>query len=64
MIGSRLREKRKKLGLSMNAVAKAADLDQRFVSRVEKAEQIPSLLSLKRICKELSMTFEELFRGF
>jgi len=48
----------------MNAVAKAAGMDQRFISRVERAEQMPSLLSLTRICAVLKVKLAVLFRDF
>ena len=63
-IAARLRLRRESLGLSMNAVAKAAGMDQRFISRVEKAEQMPSLASLLRICAVLKMKLAVLFREF
>jgi transcriptional regulator with XRE-family HTH domain len=63
-IATRLRDKREALGFSMKAVAKAAGVDQRFVSRIEKAEQMPSLLSLLRICAVLKLKLEVLFQDY
>lgn len=63
-LAARLRSQREALGLSMNAVAKAAGVDQRFVSRIEKAEQMPSLLSLCRICDVLKLKLGALFKDY
>lgn len=60
-IGSRLREHRKRLNLTLEAVAQRTGLTKGFVSEVERDLVLPSLVSLLALCDALGIKVGELF---
>jgi transcriptional regulator with XRE-family HTH domain len=58
-----LRRRRAELGLSQEAVALAADMDQSQYSRIERGEVDPSIRTLTRVARALGTTPSELLRG-
>jgi XRE family transcriptional regulator, regulator of sulfur utilization len=61
-VAARLRERRETMGLSMNAVAKAAGLDQRAISRIEKGEFSPTLRALVKMASVLKVKLNAILR--
>ena len=57
-----LREEREKRGLSMNVVAERAGLSQQMVSYVEREMRNPTLETLLRIARAMSIDFAEVMR--
>ena len=53
MIGERIKVQRNKLGLSLRALAKDADLTASFLSQIERNQADPSIKSLRRIADAL-----------
>jgi transcriptional regulator with XRE-family HTH domain len=58
-----LRRRRAELGLSQEAVALEAGMDQSQYSRIERGEVDPSIRTLTRIARALGTTPSELLRG-
>jgi transcriptional regulator with XRE-family HTH domain len=59
--GPRLREFRKKRGLSLAQIASGAGLSKSFISQVESGQAAPSIASIKRICDVLEVSLAEMF---
>lgn len=60
-IGAKLRASRLAQGLTIEQLARAADLTKGFVSRVERDETMPSVPTLVQLCQALSMPIGQLF---
>lgn len=58
-----LRSRRAELGLSQEAVASEAAMDQSQYSRIERGEVDPSIRTLTRVARALQTTPSELLRG-
>jgi transcriptional regulator with XRE-family HTH domain len=58
-----LRQRRTELGLSQEAAAAAADMDQSQYSRIERGEVDPSIKTLTRIAHGVQTTASDLLRG-
>jgi transcriptional regulator with XRE-family HTH domain len=58
-----LRSRRAELGLSQEAVAAEASMDQSQYSRIERGEVDPSIRTLTRVARALQTTPSELLRG-
>jgi len=58
-----LRSRRAELGLSQEAVAGEASMDQSQYSRIERGEVDPSIRTLTRVSRALQTTPSELLRG-
>ncbi len=54
-----LRSERKRLGLSMTALADRAGLSQQSVSYIERGMRIPNLDTLLRVCAALGVSLSE-----
>jgi transcriptional regulator with XRE-family HTH domain len=59
--GRRLRELRKKKGLSQEALAFACGLDRTYIGGIERGERNPSLVNLHKIAEALEISVKELF---
>ncbi len=59
--GERVREIRKRRGLSQEALAFACKLDRTYVGGVERGERNISLINIYRIAEALEVTPKELF---
>jgi transcriptional regulator with XRE-family HTH domain len=55
VVGERIRERRRELGLSLQALAERAGLTASFLSLVEREQNSPSLESLRRIAEALDV---------
>lgn len=55
MLGHRLRQRRKELGLTLRQLGELTDLTASFLSQVEKGQTSPSIASLQRIAGALQV---------
>lgn len=60
-VGRNIREKRKVKGLTQEELAEKADINPKFLGKVERAETNVSLLTLLKICDGLGISLCELF---
>ena len=60
-VGQRLKELRKNLGLSQEALALKAEVDRTYVTDVENGRRNVSLEILERLIKALGGSFSEFF---
>jgi transcriptional regulator with XRE-family HTH domain len=63
VIGARLREARRRRGLSLNDLADRTNLTKGFLSQVERDLTSPSVGTLLRLCAALDLPVGELFGG-
>ena len=63
-IGGRLREERRRLGLTLQDVADRAGLSLGMISKIENAQTSPSLRTLARLSQALEIPVTTFFRGF
>lgn len=63
-IGSRLREERRRLGLTLHDVHRRSGLSVGMVSKIENAQTSPSLRTLARLSLALEVPVTTFFRGF
>jgi len=61
--GSNVRKAREKKELTQEGLAEKADLDQTYISGIERGVRNPSVLSIVRLAKALGSTTSELSRG-
>lgn len=60
-IGHLLRERRRQLDLTLDAVAEATSLTKGFISEIERDKTSPSVASLVKLCEVLSLPVGDLF---
>lgn len=60
-IGHLLRERRRQLNLTLDAVAEATSLTKGFLSDIERDKTSPSVASLVKLCEVLNMPVGDLF---
>ena len=63
VVGKRLRERRRELGLTLAEVAAAADISVGHSSAIEKGSTLPSLSVLARLSHALQLTLAEVLRA-
>jgi len=63
VLGRRLRERRRELGLTLAEVAAAADISVGHSSAIEKGSTLPSLPVLARLAHALGLTLAEVLRA-
>ena len=61
--GSNVRKAREKKELTQERLAERADLDQTYISGIERGIRNPSVLSIVRLAKALGSSVSELSRG-
>lgn len=61
-VGARVRELRKKQGLSQEKFALKADIDRTYLAGIELGKRNPSLKSLEKILNTLNVSFCEFFK--
>ena len=59
-VGKNIKEKRKDKGLTQEELAEKADINPKFLGKVERAETNVSLLTLSKICNALGISLCEL----
>ncbi len=62
-IGQRIKELRKELGLSQEALAYQAEVDRTYVTDVENGRRNVSVEILEKIIKALEVSFNEFFNS-
>lgn len=62
LIGARIKELRRKAGLTQEQLAERVELDARHLSRLEVGRNFPSLDSLERIAQALNVPLVEFFQ--
>ncbi len=60
-VGSRLRELRKGLGVSGNALARMAGVAQSTISEIESGRTVPSINVLNKLCRAMGITLGDFF---
>lgn len=63
-ISGRLREERRRLGLTLQEVADRSGLSLGMISKIENAQTSPSLRTLARLSQALEVPVTTFFRGF
>ena len=63
LFGQRVRELREKQELSQEAFADKVGLDRTYVSGIERGTRNPTLATMQRIAKGLSVSVERLVKG-
>ena len=62
-VGLRMKELRKKMGLSQEKLALKAEIDRTYLAGVEQGKRNPSLRSLEKILLALDISFHDFFEG-
>ena len=60
ILGKRIRELRKKLGLSMEALAVEAGMNDKYLGSVERGQQAASIDTMEKVAKGLGVAVHEL----
>jgi len=60
--GDRVREERRRLGLSQEELAARANLHRTYIGMVERAEKNITLVSIEKITKALGVTLPHFFK--
>lgn len=63
-LGERVRQLRKKHGLSQEALSFRAKIHRTYIGAVERGEQNVSIVNIERIAKALNVSLAELFGTF
>lgn len=58
--GQRVREERKKLGLSQEELAARAEVHRTYIGMIERGEKNITLLNIEKIAKALNLEISEL----
>ena len=61
IVGKRIKELRKKAGLSQEKLARKIVVDRTFISKIESGKINLTIQSLSCICKGLNVTLSEFF---
>ena len=62
-MGQRIRQRRRELRLTQERLAERVDVSASFVGHLERAEKIPSLDTVARICHCMDMSMDYLVLG-
>ena len=62
--GKKVREERRKLGLSQEELASRAGVHRTYIGMIERAEKNITLENIQKICKALNLKIREFFTGF
>ncbi len=62
-VGGRLREIRKRRGLTLDALARETDFTKGYLSKIERGAKVPPIASLARISKALGADVADLLRA-
>lgn len=64
LLGARIKELRKRAGLSQDQLAEKVGIESKYLSRIEVGKRHPSLDALERIADSLQVEMKELFDYF
>lgn len=62
-VGQRIREERKRRGLTQRALADAVDLSEQFICNLERGSRMPATQTLQAIAGALQIKVEDLLIG-
>lgn len=62
-LGERIANMRKDKGITQVELGLRCDIEKPNMNRIEKGKTNPTVLTLKKICKELEIDMEQLFQG-
>ena len=62
-IGARIRRRRVEMGLTQEQLAERAAISTSFIGHLERAEKVPSLETVARLCDALDVDADYLLRG-
>ena len=62
-IGSRIAARRRALGLTQAQVSERCEVNDNYISNIERSKSIPSLETLMRLCEALEITPDALLLG-
>lgn len=60
-LGERITQIRKEKGISQVELGEKCDMEKPSMNRIEKGGTNPTILTLKKICKELEIELHDLF---
>jgi transcriptional regulator with XRE-family HTH domain len=63
ILGERVRQRRRQLGISQEELAFRADIDRTYISQIERGVGNPSLMVLLRLAAVLQIEFSKLVEG-
>lgn len=61
LVGKRIRQLRKTMGLSQEALANECELDRTYIASVENGKRNISIINLEKISKALNVSLSEFF---
>lgn len=61
LLGARIKELRKRVGLSQDQLAEKVGIESKYLSRIEVGKRHPSLDALERIADSLQVEMKDLF---
>lgn len=61
LLGARIKELRKRAGLSQDQLAEKVGIEAKYLSRIEVGKRYPSLETLEKIADALQVEMKELF---
>ena len=61
LVGKRMRQLRKNIGLSQEALANECELDRTYIASVENGKRNISIINLEKISKALKVSLSEFF---
>ncbi|MEI6213373.1 MAG: helix-turn-helix transcriptional regulator [Desulfuromonadales bacterium] len=61
LLGARIKELRKRVGLSQDQLAEKVGIDGKYLSRIEVGKRCPSIDTLERVADSLQVEIKELF---
>jgi transcriptional regulator with XRE-family HTH domain len=62
-LGLNVRRRREELGLTQEKLAEKAELDQTYISGIERGLRNPGILNIAKLAKGLSMSTWQLCKG-
>lgn len=62
--GQRVRQLRKRQGVSQEELAERAGVHRTYIGMIERAEKNITLINIEKICKGLSIAIEKFFKRF
>lgn len=62
-VGKRIREERKRRGLTQRALSDAIEMSEQFISNLERGSRMPATKTLQAIAGALQLSLEELLSG-
>lgn len=61
LVGKRVKDLRKKLGISQEELADIAELDRTYITSVERGRRNVSIVNIEKLATALKVTLKEFF---